>query len=371
MSLLFQPLKIGTLTLENRIVIAPMCQYSAFDGNAQDWHLMHLGHLAMSGAGMMIIEATAVCAEGRITPGDLGLYSDENEAALGRVVDAIRSHSNMPLTIQIAHAGRKASSQAPWEGGNQILPDTPGGWKAVAPSALPHAPGEDVPTALDDAALEQLKEDFVRTAKRAVHLGFQGIEIHMAHGYLLHQFLSPLSNKRTDAYGGNLEARMRFPLDIFDAVKAAVPEDIPVWVRVSATDWVPGGWDLESTLALSQVLKDRGCAAIHVSTGGVSPLQKIPLSPGYQVPFAARVKAESGLPTMAVGLITDPAQAERILQDGDADMIALARSMLYNPRWPWHAAAALGAQVEAPKQYWRSQPREFSALFKDMRVGQR
>ncbi|CUH61594.1 NADH:flavin oxidoreductase/NADH oxidase [Thalassobacter stenotrophicus] len=371
MSLLFQTLNIGTLPLANRIIIAPMCQYSAVDGNAQDWHLMHLGHLALSGAGLMIIEATAVSPEGRITPGDLGLYSDDNETALARVVVAIRTSSDMPLAIQLAHAGRKASSRAPWEGGGQILPDAAQGWKGEAPSALPHAPGEDTPTALDAEGLERVKDAFVQTAKRSVRLGFQGIELHMAHGYLLHQFLSPLSNERTDDYGGSQRARMRFPLEVFDAVKAAVPDDMPVWVRVSATDWVPGGWDLDSTVALAQALKERGCAAIHVSTGGVSPKQQIPVGPGFQVPFAARIKAETGLPTIAVGLITEPEQAEKILQDGDADAIALARSMLYNPRWPWHAAAALGAQVEAPEQYWRSQPREFATLFKDMKVGQR
>lgn len=371
MSLLFQPMDIGALTLTNRIIIAPMCQYSAIDGNAQDWHMMHLGHLAMSGAGMMIIEATAVSAEGRITPGDLGLYSDDNEAALSRALTAVRSQSDMPLAIQLAHAGRKASSHTPWDGGGQILPNAADGWKAVAPSALPHAPGEDAPGALDAAGLARVKEEFVQTAIRSVRLGFQGIEVHMAHGYLLHQFLSPLSNQRTDAYGGSLEARMRFPLEVFEAVKASVPADLPVWVRVSATDWVPDGWDLDSTLRLSEALKARGCAAIHVSTGGVSPLQKIPVGPGFQVPFAKRIKAEIGLPSIAVGLITEPDQAEKILQDGDADAIALARTMLYDPRWPWHAAAALGAQIEAPKQYWRSQPREFSSLFKNASVGQR
>ena len=371
MSLLFQPLQIGGLVLSNRIIIAPMCQYSAIDGNAQDWHMMHLGHLALSGAGMMIIEATAVSPEGRITPGDLGLYSDENETALARVVKAIRKHSGMPMAIQLAHAGRKGSSDAPWDGGGQILPSEPNGWKAEAPSALPHAQGEDAPMALDADGLARVKNDFVQTAMRSVRLGFEGIELHMAHGYLLHQFLSPLSNERTDAYGGGLEDRMRFPLEVFDAVRAAVPAELPIWVRVSATDWVAGGWDLDATLALSQALKMRGCAAIHVSTGGVSPKQEIPVGPGFQVPFAARIKAEVGLPTIAVGLITDPEQAEKILLDASADAIALARSMLYDPRWPWHAAAALGAQVEAPKQYWRSQPRAFATLFKDMKVGQR
>lgn len=371
MSHLFEPLKLGALELENRIIIAPMCQYSAVDGNAQDWHLIHLGNLALSGAGLLIIEATAISPEGRISPVDLGLYSDENEAALGCAMDALSKQSDMPVAIQLSHAGRKGSSRAPWDGGTQILPGEPGGWKAEAPSAVPHAEGEDVPSALDDAGLERVRDDFVRAAQRAVRLGFRGIEVHMAHGYLLHQFLSPLSNQRADAYGGTLENRMRFPLEVFDAIKAAVPREIPVWVRVSATDWVEGGWDLESTLALCAALNDRGCAAIHVTTGGVSPKQKIPVGPGFQVPFAARVKAESGLPTFAVGLITEPEQAETILQDGEADAIALARAMLYDPHWPWHAAAALGAQVSAPKQYWRSAPREFPSLFKSSKIAQR
>jgi len=371
MSHLFEPLKLGALELENRIIIAPMCQYSAVDGSAQDWHLIHLGNLALSGAGLLIIEATAVSPEGRISPQDLGLYSDENEAALGRVMDAVVMQSEMPLAIQLSHAGRKGSSRAPWDGGAQILPGEAGGWKAEAPSAVPHAEGEDVPDALDDAGLARVRDDFVGAAKRAARVGFRGIEVHMAHGYLLHQFLSPLSNQRTDAYGGTLENRMRFPLEVFDAVKAAVPAEMPVWIRVSATDWVEGGWDLKSSLALCAALKDRGCAAIHVTTGGVSPKQQIPVGPGFQVPFAARIKAETGLPTIAVGLITGPEQAEAILQNGDADAIALARGILYDPHWPWHAAAALGAQVSAPKQYWRSHPREFPSLFKSAKVAQR
>lgn len=371
MSLLFEPYSLGGLTMKNRIVIAPMCQYSAVQGSAQDWHMIHLGQLALSGAGMLIIEATAVSPQGRITPGDLGLYSDENEVALGRVVSAIGAQTEMPLAIQIAHAGRKASSHAPWDGGGQIPINDPQGWLTEAPSALPHAEGEEAPAALDAGGLERVKQDFVNTAERAVRLGFAGIELHLAHGYLLHQFLSPLANHRTDAYGGTLEGRMRFPLEVFEAVRAAVPADIPVWVRISATDWVPEGWDGDSSVALSLALKDRGCAAIHVTTGGVSPLQKIPVGPGFQVPFAARIKAETGVPTMAVGLITEAEQAEEILQGGEADLIALARCMLYDPRWPWHAAAALGAQIEAPKQYWRSQPREHAHLFKDASVGQR
>jgi 2,4-dienoyl-CoA reductase-like NADH-dependent reductase (Old Yellow Enzyme family) len=371
MSHLFQSLQLDDLRIANRIVIAPMCQYSAEDGCATDWHMIHLGQLALSGAGLMILEATAVSPQGRISPQDLGLYSDRNEAALTRVVAAVRAHSPMPLALQLGHAGRKASSRAPWEGGTQIRPDQATGWKTEAPSATPHADGDDAPLALDRAGLERVRDDFVSATRRAARIGMDGIEIHGAHGYLLHQFLSPLANRRTDEYGGSLENRMRFPLEVFDAVRAAFPAGKPVWMRVSATDWVPGGWDIEGTLALSQALKARGCAAIHVSTGGVSPLQAIQLGPGSQVPFAQRVKAEVGLPTFAVGLITEPEQAEAILANGEADAISLARAMLYNPRWPWHAAAKLGAQVAAPKQYWRSQPREHKDLFLGAQFGQR
>lgn len=371
MSHLFDPYAIGNLKLANRIAIAPMCQYSADEGSATDWHMIHLGHLALSGAGLMIIEATAVSPEARITPDDLGLYSDANEAALARVLKAIRQHSPMAISMQLAHAGRKASSQAPWEGGAQIRPDQPRGWQTVAPSAVPHAEGEVPPAALDRAGMDKIREDFVAAAVRAARLGIDGIEIHAAHGYLLHQFLSPLANKRTDEYGGSLENRMRFPLEVFDAVRAVYPADRPVWVRVSATDWVPNGWDIDGTIAFSHALKARGCAAVHVSTGGVSPQQAIKLGPGYQVPYAQRVKAEVGLPTIAVGLITEPEQAEAIIANDEADVISIARAMLYDPRWPWHAAARLGASVDAPRQYWRSQPRGLEHLFKDAQFGQR
>jgi 2,4-dienoyl-CoA reductase-like NADH-dependent reductase (Old Yellow Enzyme family) len=371
MSHLFEPLAIGTLQISNRIVIAPMCQYSAEEGSATDWHMMHLGHLALSGAGMMIIEATAVSPEGRITPTDLGLYSDENEAALARVLKAVRTYSPITVVMQLAHAGRKASSRAPWEGGAQIRSDEPQGWKTFAPSAVPHGADEEAPVALDRAGMDTVRDDFVAAAKRAARLGVDGIELHFAHGYLLHQFLSPLANHRDDEYGGSLENRMRFPIEVFDAVRAAFPADKPVWARISATDWVPGGWDIEGTVALSNALKARGCAAIHVTTGGVSPQQAIKLGPGYQVPYAQRVKADVGLPTIAVGLITEPEQAEAIIANGEADAVSLARAMLYDPRWPWHAAARLGAQVHAPKQYWRSQPREFKDLFFDASFGQR
>lgn len=363
MSRLFEPLQLGKLQLANRIVIAPMCQYSADDGCVTDWHLIHLGHLALSGAGLLILEATAVSPEGRISPFDVGLYSDRNEEALSQVLASVRRHSDMPLAIQLAHAGRKGSTRPPWEGGTQIRPDEPLGWKTVAPSAVPHFDGDDAPLELDAAGLARLREAFASAARRAVRLGFEGIEIHMAHGYLLHEFLSPLANRRSDEYGGSLENRLRFPLEVFDAVRAAVPADKPVWVRVSASDWVPGGWDVDGTVELAKALEARGCAAIDVSSGGVSPAQQIKLEPGYQVPFARRIKAETGMPTITVGLITEPDHAESIVADGDADAVALARGILYDPRWPWHAAAKLGAQVAAPKQYWRSPPHEYKDLF--------
>ena len=369
--LLFEPLRLGNLQIDNRIVIAPMCQYSAIEGTPGDWHLIHLGSLALSGAGLLIIEATAVEAEGRISPGDLGLYSDANEQGLARVLHAMRAHSPIKIAMQLGHAGRKASSRAPWNGGKQIPLAEAGSWQSFAPSAVPHSPGEDPPTALDAAGLARVRDAFVAAAKRAARLGLDGLELHAAHGYLLHQFLSPIANHRTDAYGGSLENRLRFPLEVFDAVREVFPADKPVWVRVSASDWVPGGWDLDSTVAFGQALKARGCAAIHVSSGGVSPQQAIPLGAGYQVPFAERVKAEVGLPTIAVGLITEPAHAEAILANGQADAVSLARAMLYDPRWPWHAAAELGAHVTAPPQYWRSQPREFKDLFENASFGAR
>ncbi|WP_132254804.1 NADH:flavin oxidoreductase/NADH oxidase [Methylobacterium segetis] len=368
---LFDPLQLDELTLENRILIAPMCQYSARAGEATDWHMMHLGQLAMSGAGLLTLEATAISPEARITAWDLGLYDDGTERALARVLGAVRDYAPGPVCIQIAHAGRKASSEAPWMGGSQIPPESPHGWRTVAPSAIPHGEEEVPPHALDAADLRRILCDFVATARRAMRLGIDAVELHGAHGYLLHQFLSPLSNERTDQYGGSLANRMRFPLEVFEAVREVVPSGKPVWMRVSATDWVEEGWDLDETVELAQALKERGAAAIHVSTGGLSTRQAIRLGPGYQVPHAERIKAATGLPTIAVGLITTPAQAEAILQEGRADAVSLARAMLYDPRWPWHAAAELGAQVRAPKQYWRSQPREFKDLFKDTKFGQR
>ena len=363
MSTLFSPITLGTRVLNNRIVISPMCQYSADEGRATDWHRIHLGHLALSGAGLMFIEATAVAPEGRISPDDLGLWSDDTEAALARVLESVRPYSSIPVAIQLAHAGRKASTAVPWAGG-QFLSPTGGGWQTVAPSARPFDAGGTPPLALDEAGLTRIRNDFVSSAQRAQQLGLDVIELHAAHGYLLHQFLSPLSNARNDRYGGSLENRMRFPLEVFDAVRAAVPADTPVGVRISATDWVDGGWEIEQSVTFACELQRRGCAFIDVSSGGLSPLQQIPVGPGYQVPLAERIRRETGLPTIAVGLITEPIQAETIVSSGQADMVALARGMLYDPRWPWHAAAELGAQVDAPKQYWSSKPRAFKDLFK-------
>lgn len=372
MSSLFSPASLGPLALRNRIVIAPMCQYSAVDGNATDWHFMHLGSLALSGAGLLIIEATAVEALGRITHGDLGLYNDDNQVALARVLKALRQHSKMPIAIQLGHAGRKASSHTPWDGGQSLTSDE-GAWETVAPSALPHGPGEPAPLALDAAGLARVKAAFVKAAQRSEVLGLDAIELHAAHGYLLHEFLSPIANQRTDEYGGSLENRMRFPLEIYDAVRAAVPATIPVGMRLSASDWVErqDSWDIEQSVAFAKALAQRGGSYIHVSSGGVSPLQKIPVEAGYQVPFAERIKRESGLPTMAVGLVTDPAQAEAIVVNGQADFVAIARAILFEPHWPWRAAAELGATVDAPPQYWRSQPRQLKALFGEARIGAR
>lgn len=363
MSTLFSPIVLGTLSLTNRIVISPMCQYSAEHGQATDWHLIHLGHLALSGAALMFIEATAVAPEGRISPNDLGLWSDQTEGALARVIQSIRQYSLMPIAIQLAHAGRKASTQVPWEGGQFIVPER-GGWQTIAPSAMPYVEGDAHPLALDYEGLKRIRNDFVSAVQRAQRLGVDVIELHAAHGYLLHQFLSPLSNVRNDQYGGSLENRIRFPLEVFEAMRNAVPDDMPIGIRISATDWVAGGWDIEQSVVFAKELLRRGCAFIDVSSGGLSPLQQIPVEPGYQVTFAERIRRETGLITIAVGLITEPEQAETIVSSGQADMVALARGILYDPRWPWHAAAKLGAQVDAPKQYWRSPPREFKNLFK-------
>lgn len=355
MSLLFSTTQLGKLTLDNRIVIAPMCQYSAEDGKASAWHRIHLGQLALSGAGLLIIEATAVEAAGRISPGDLGLWDDATEAALASVLQDIRHYSDTPIGIQLGHAGRKASCAAPWLGGNQLSLEQ-GGWQTVAPSAQAFNPEDRAPVTLSKQDLERLKLAFVDSAQRAAKLGIQLIELHAAHGYLLHQFLSPLSNQREDEYGGSLENRLRFPLEVFHAVRSAVPDSVAVGVRLSATDWVDGGWDVEQSIVFSQQLEAAGSDYVHVSSGGLSPQQKITVGPGYQLPFARDIRRQVKIPVIGVGLITEPKQAEQALQVGDADLIALARAVLYDPRWPWHAAAELGAQAKAPPQYLRSEP---------------
>jgi 2,4-dienoyl-CoA reductase-like NADH-dependent reductase (Old Yellow Enzyme family) len=358
------------LSLPNRIMVSPMCQYSAADGNASDWHLIHLGQLALGGAGMLCLEATAVEALGRITPGCLGLYSDDNEAALRRVLTALRHYGGTPLAIQLGHAGRKASSHTPWDGGKLIAPED-GGWETIAPSALPFSPSEAAPRAMNDADLVRVREAFVKATERAARLGFDAIELHGAHGYLLHQFLSPLSNRRGDSYGGSLENRMRFPLEVFAAVRKVWPQAKPLGVRISASDWIEGGWDLPQSIEFARRLKTLGCDWIDASSGGLAPGQKITLVPGYQVPFAEAIRKEVDIPTIAVGLITEPKQAEDIIAAGRADMVALARGLLYEPHWAWRAAAELGGEVLAPKQYWRAPPRGADAIFRGAKVGQR
>jgi len=362
-SRLFSPLEVGKLKLANRIVIAPMCMYSAEDGCMTDWHQIHLGHLALSGAALLTIEATAVEAAGRISYADVGLWDDRTEAAMGRVLESVRRWSDMPIAVQLAHAGRKASSDLPWKGGGQIRPDHPNGWQTWSSSNLPFQSTENAPLSLDRDGLKRVRDAFASAAARAGRLGLDAIQIHGAHGYLLHQFLSPLSNKREDEYGGSLENRMRFPLEVFDAVRENFPADRTVSIRVSGTDWVEGGWDIEQTVEFARALEARGCDAIHVSSGGLDARQQIPVGPSYQVPLARAVKQATKMPVVAVGLITDFEQAEAIIGTGDADMIALARTILYDPRWPWHAAAHFGDSVKAPNQYLRSQPRQYRSLF--------
>jgi 2,4-dienoyl-CoA reductase-like NADH-dependent reductase (Old Yellow Enzyme family) len=362
---LFTPFRVRNLDLANRIVIAPMCQYSAVDGCMTDWHLIHLGHLALSGAALLTIEATAVVPEGRITWADVGLWNDETEAAMRRTLESVRRWSEIPIAIQLAHAGRKASTEVPWAGGAQIPPGDPHGWQTEAPSPVPFADGEYPPVALDREGLRRVRDAFAASAVRAARLGIDAVQLHGAHGYLMHQFLSPLSNRRDDEYGGSLENRMRFPLEIYDAVREVFPADRAVTMRISATDWVEGGWDIEQTIAFAEKLKARGCDAMHVSSGGLHPAQQIPVGPSYQVPLARAVKAAVGIPVIAVGLISGFDQAEAIVATGDADLIALARTILYDPRWPWHAAAELGGRVRAPKQYLRSEPRRARGLFDD------
>jgi len=368
---LFDPLCLRELTLPNRIVVSPMCQYSAVDGCATDWHFVHWGQLLMSGAGLFTIEATAVTGDGRITPGCLGLYDDACEAALTRTLDrAQRQCPPIAVGMQLAHAGRKGSSRVPWEGG-QLIPLDAGGWMPVAPSALPHAPHEEPPAALDARGLAAIRDAFVASARRADRAGIDALELHMAHGYLLHECLSPIANARTDAYGGSFDRRIAFPLEVFDAVRGAWPVARPLGVRLSCTDWVDGGFTLDASIEFARRLVARGCDWIDASSGGVSPAQKIPLGPGYQVPLSRAIRHATGARTMAVGLITTPAQAQEIVASGDADLVAMARGFLWDPRWVWHAAAVLGAPVVPPPQYLRSAPRDAASVFTGAKIGQR
>ncbi|RIK99067.1 MAG: oxidoreductase [Burkholderiales bacterium] len=376
MSTLFAPLQLRSLVLPNRIVVSPMCQYSAVEGCAQPWHSVHLGHLALGGVGLVMIEATAVEPVGRITWGDLGLYDDATEEALARTLATVRGVSQAPIGIQLAHAGRKASSARPWEGGKLIGVDA-GGWQRAAPSAASYSEDEPAPHALSRDELDALKMRFVESVHRADRLGLDAIEVHAAHGYLLHQFLWPLSNLREDEYGGSPENRMRWPLEVIAAMRAAWPVHKPLGVRISATDWrddLPAAqrFDLPDAIVFARACAQLGVDWIDASSGGISPLQKIALRPGYQLPFAEAIRREvPDTRVMAVGMITEPRQAEEIVASGQADLVALGRAMLYDPRWPWHAAAELGAKVEAPRQYWRSEPREHRGLFGDTTQGQR
>ncbi len=357
-SKLFSPIKFRNLECQNRVVVAPMCQYSATDGVAGDWHLMHLGHLSLGGAGLLICEATGVSADGRITPGCLGLYSDETEAALKHVIDFCHDVGSAHFAVQLAHAGRKASTSVPWLGGGKPLSTEDGAWPTIAPSAVPFTEGWHVPMAMDRAQMDRVRDDFVAATHRCARIGVDLIELHMAHGYLLCEFLSPIANRRDDAYGGTLENRMRFPLEVFKAVRDAWPEDKPLGVRVSATDWDTPGITIAESVIFSRALKELGCDFIDCSTGGNSP-NRPPVGngeQGYQVTFARQIRTEAGIPTIAVGKILDADYAESVIADGAADMVALARGMLQDPRWAWHAAAKLDAEAAYPPQYARSKP---------------
>ncbi len=352
---LFTPITFRDLTLANRVVVAPMCQYSAHEGCMRDWHAVHLGGLALSGAGLLMVEATAVLPEGRITPQCVGLWDDASERAMARVLAMVRGVSATPLGLQIGHAGRKASSYRPWQG-RTALPADDGAWQTLAPSALAFGADWPLPLELDRAGMTRIRDAFVATTKRAVALGFDLLELHCAHGYLLSTFLSPLSNRRDDEYGGNRENRMRFPLEVARAVREAWPAERPLSAKINGSDWVPGGTDADDAVAFARELGHAGIDLVMASSGGVTADARIPSEAGYQVPFAARIRAESGVASAAVGLIDDPLFAESIVAEGRADLVALARGMLYDPRWPLHAAQALGVDVPWPPQYQRASP---------------
>jgi len=350
---LFEPLSLRGVTLRNRIGVSPMCQYSSTDGYANDWHLVHLGSRAVGGAGLVIAEATAVTAEGRISPQDLGLWQDGQVDMLSRITRFIRDQGAV-AGVQLAHAGRKASTEVPWRGGAPLAPAA-GGWSPiVAPSAVPFGSRSQVPEALDATGIRRVVDAFRDAARRALHAGFQVIELHGAHGYLLHQFLSPLANHRDDGYGGSFENRVRLMLEVVDAVRSVCPDSLPLLVRLSGTDWMEGGWDVEQSAELARLLGARGVDLIDCSSGGIVPGARIPIGPGYQVSLAERIREVSGVPTAAVGLITSAQQADAILRSGSADMVLLARKLLRDPYWPLHAARELDVSVEWPVQYQRA-----------------
>ncbi|GIK80265.1 MAG: NADH:flavin oxidoreductase/NADH oxidase [Pseudorhodoplanes sp.] len=367
-STLFSPIAMRGLTLPNRIVVSPMCQYNSNEGSANDWHLMHLGSLSLGAAGLLMCEMTNVNPQGRITPKCAGLYSDANEAALKRVVDFCRTYGVAKLGVQLAHAGRKSPTTPPAAGGKPLGKED-GGWTPEAPSALPYDTGWPVPHALTKDDIRRLLGEFAAAAQRADRIGFDVIELHGGHGYLLHQFMSPLSNQRTDEYGGSTANRIRFPLEVFSAVREVWPADKPLGMRVSATDWVEGGWTPEETVVLARELKALGCDFMDVSTGGLDPRQKIPLAPGYQVEFGEKVRKETGITTMSVGLITSARQAEEIVAAGRADFVVLGRGMMYDPRWAWHAAEELGAETAYAPKMMACHPKMRPQVFPNRSVG--
>jgi 2,4-dienoyl-CoA reductase-like NADH-dependent reductase (Old Yellow Enzyme family) len=350
-SQLFSPLTIRKLTFKNRVFVSPMCQYSSNDGLPTDWHLVHLGSRAIGGAALVMVEATAITPEGRISPADSGIWSDAHAEAFRRITKFVKESGAVP-GMQLAHAGRKASTGLPWRGGGPVSP-ADGGWTPIAPSPVPFDKGYPIPHEMTLADIDRTVADFVAAAKRALHAGFEVVEVHSAHGYLLHEFLSPLSNFRKDEYGGTLENRMRLPLRVAQAVRETWPNDWPVFVRISATDWADGGWDLPQSIALAKALKPLGIDLIDCSSGALVPHVKILTEPGYQVPFAAAIRREAAIATGAVGMIAQPQQAEEIIAKGEADVVLLARAMLHDPYWPLHAAEALGEEIVWPRQYGR------------------
>jgi 2,4-dienoyl-CoA reductase-like NADH-dependent reductase (Old Yellow Enzyme family) len=352
MSKLFAPIKLGSIEFKNRVFVSPMCQYSSQDGLPTDWHLVHLGSRAVGGAALVMVEATAVSPEGRISPFDSGIWTDEHAQRFERITRFIKQQNSIP-SIQLAHAGRKASTDVPWQGGRALGEDA-GGWQPIAPSPIPFDAGDPVPREMSVRDMEAVVEQFVSAARRSLNAGFQVAEVHMAHGYLLHEFLSPLSNRRSDRYGGSLENRLRLPLEVAQAVRSVWPRELPLFVRISCTDWVEGGWDLEQSIALCKQLKKVGVDLIDCSSGALVPYAKIPAGPGFQTPFAAAIRQAAGIATGTVGLITSPQQAEQIVATDQADVVLLAREMLRDPYWPLHAAKALHAEVAWPVQYERA-----------------